>query len=463
MITEERKQIILEAILRLRGQEQFNNLKRTIKETGTSLSKGVTAIRDQFNSFGRVMTMPFNMWQEFNKTGQQFTNTGARVANRIRMMTHGLRGFRMELLGVMFFGQMLAQTFGNMLRPAAEVFGLFDLWKTMLMVFFIPIMEVLAPILIKLMIWFIDAPPALKLVIGALVILGLVLGTLLFVVGAFGLGIGSIIVGLGFLGAMAPGALAAVTAAFAAIGVVIAAFLVILVGIWLAWKDNFGNIKAYTKDMFDGLKRMFSGVFEVLTNIFGVFIDFFKGDWEGVKEHFKGIIEGVKDIFYGFVEFALNLLAVLGLGIVRIISGAFTTMIDAVESLMVGLMNWLAGKIAWVAEKVASLLRLASHLPFADEFLGGYANKLDTLASTLKNSTFVNTPGLGFGIEQPNQNAIWPGARPNQSFANPSTVTYVTNYFSTSVEVSDSDKWTRDIEENNRKQMNELKKMMPTR
>src|SRR3990167_4780151 len=95
------------------------------------------------NKFKELSTVGWGMKQVFaasletirevNEKGFQknFTVMG-RVANRVRLMTHGLKGFRMEALGVMFFGMMLANTFTGLLRPALDASGAFDLVRSTL-------------------------------------------------------------------------------------------------------------------------------------------------------------------------------------------------------------------------------------------------------------------------------------------------------------------------------------------
>ena len=241
------------------ANERFNKsmdtTRRKMKQTGKSM-----------NQFGSVMTMGLDNWraanravrmtvpefQKFTKsmpTSQlrdfnlrlsdtgNFTNTmtkqsisaaqaqqmmgkriktaGGKVGNATRDMTHGMRGFKMEMLGVMFFGMMLQQTFLGFLHPVMEAFGVFDLFRTMLLVVFLPIMEIIFPILLRLMQWFMDLPSKVKLLLGALVILGVIIGTLLFLIGSFALGIGSLILALPVIATLIPYIAAAIGAVMA--------------------------------------------------------------------------------------------------------------------------------------------------------------------------------------------------------------------------------------------------------
>ena len=66
-----------------------------------------------------------------------------RVASNSKDAARQLKPFRMELLGVMFGAQMVSSAFLNLLRPAFDLVGIFDIWGTILGVFFLPTAEML--------------------------------------------------------------------------------------------------------------------------------------------------------------------------------------------------------------------------------------------------------------------------------------------------------------------------------
>ncbi len=179
----------------------------------------VEIIGKNLASFNKVMNQNMETFKQMRIQNVAFGNEGTRLADKIRGLTHGMRGFRMEMLGVMFFGMALQRTFMGLLRPTLELFGIFELWRVTLQVFFLPIVMLLFPWFLRLTEWLMDLNPETQKWIGALVILGMVLGTMLFIIGQFALGIGSIIQIWGLLG----------------IGLVFAAvWLAILVGSFLA-------------------------------------------------------------------------------------------------------------------------------------------------------------------------------------------------------------------------------------
>lgn len=123
----------------------------------------------------------------------EFNNKGARFANNIRGMAHGLRGFRMEMLGVMFFGMAMSKMFSGLLKPSLETVGVFQLLKETLTILFLPIAIKVFGFFAKLLEFVSNLSPETKLMIGKFVLFGLAIGTVLFLIGTLALGIGSII------------------------------------------------------------------------------------------------------------------------------------------------------------------------------------------------------------------------------------------------------------------------------
>lgn len=190
-------------------------------------SVGWDRIRDKSDGFFKVLNLGMGDLKGVTKNTDGFRTAGGRAANTIRMATHGLKGFRMELLGVMFFGMMVQKTMFGLLKPAMEVFGVFELWRIMLMILFIPAIELLFPAFLELIQWFMKLDPEVQEMIGIFVILAGVFGTALFALGAFGLGIGSILqVGIGNI--ISFGLVAA--AVFAGIVLILAGFMLIMNG-----------------------------------------------------------------------------------------------------------------------------------------------------------------------------------------------------------------------------------------
>ncbi len=137
----------------------------------------------------RIHTQSGKMNKELTKNMKM----GHRLGFAFRRAMHGLRGFRMEMLGVMFFGMGLQKFFTGLLQPALKLTGIFELWSTVLAILFLPIALLLLDFLMPLFDWIINLSDSTKLFIGKLVLLGAALGAALFLFGMFALGIGSII------------------------------------------------------------------------------------------------------------------------------------------------------------------------------------------------------------------------------------------------------------------------------
>ncbi len=134
------------------------------------------------------------------KKGMNLAKTaGGRWAAQIRHMTHGFRGFRMEMLGVMFFGMGLQKFFTGLLKPAMKMTGLTELLSNVLAVLFLPIVLKIINWLIPWIDKIMNLSEETKLFIGKLVLFGAALGTVLFLFGMFALGIGSVIMAFGGL------------------------------------------------------------------------------------------------------------------------------------------------------------------------------------------------------------------------------------------------------------------------
>lgn len=260
------------------SQAEFRKALETKKLQ--SYTKQLNQVRDQFNSFGGVMRMPFRIWQKFNQAGGTFTTLGAKIANKTRMMTHGMRGFRMEMLSLMFGGMMLKQTMSSLLQPALEATGIFEIFGAMLQVFFLPIAMSILEILLPIMQWFMGAPEWVKIAVGAFALFLLILGGLLSIIGSLVL----------FLGGLA----LAWAVGFAPIiigAALIAALIVAIVLLWKNWDKIWNWIKEKAKQVWDWFMTF------VLIPVAGWFNKYiwipisevWNKTWDWVKSKVKGV------------------------------------------------------------------------------------------------------------------------------------------------------------------------------
>ena len=253
------------------------------------------AVMKGFKDFNKVLNLSFPAWSKNTEAIQEFGTEGHKVANRFRMLIQGVKGFRMEMLGLLFFGQAIQRFFLGLLKPSAELFGIFDLWRTTLQITFLPIMKELAPIIFDLNLKLMELNPTLQESIGWFSLVAGGTGGALEKVGMFSLGLSSLIIAAERLG----GPLSFLSKIITAIG----------------------------------------GAFLIINGI----VDISHGKWEGLGTVILGI--GVALLPYsgpaGLIAIALG-------GIVWAIIHYWDDIVDAFEK---GI-NFLTSKLDWLIEKL---------------------------------------------------------------------------------------------------------------
>jgi len=192
-LIEVSKKITAQNQKRTRQQALVNKMMGGGAQKLVENSKRINALGQQHEGFFKVLRMGQEKWQKFNKEGGEFNKKSSRAANSIRKFSHGLRGFRMEMLGVMFFGMGMSNFFTNLLQPALELTGIFKIWSLVLQMLFLPIAMALLPIMLKVLEMVLGWSDETKLLIGKFVIAGIIIGGFLFLIGMLALGIGAII------------------------------------------------------------------------------------------------------------------------------------------------------------------------------------------------------------------------------------------------------------------------------
>lgn len=182
-----------------------------------------------------------------------------------------------------------------------------------------------------LLTWLTNMDPGMQKVI--LVVLGLVagIGPLLMIVGHLITAIGAIMPVAAAIGTFLGGPF------LAPIALVVAA----IVGLALAWSNNWGGIQEKAKAVLDWLKPYFDGAMKGVQMIFDAFKLAFSGDWEGfgkkireiwdlgwenIKKAFTGAWDSLKNIDWG--ELGSNIIQ----GIANGITGAVDWIVKAAEN-----------------------------------------------------------------------------------------------------------------------------------
>lgn len=378
------------------NQRRLNSLMSGGAQKLLDNSTQINKLGKNFDSFGGVMAMPMDQFKKFNQEGGQFNTIGARVGNRFRLLTHGVRGFRMEMLGVMFFGMGMMRFFMGLLKPAFDLVGVFDLLSLALGILFLPIALEVLDWVIKFLGKITELTDGQKKNIGTWTLWGAAIGLFLMLVGTLALGIGSLILVFGKLfGIMAPGKtilggigrlFGSLKSLVAGAGAIFAVVTILLIGFWFAWKENFGRIRDWVAVIWEGVKNQFQGVIDVLTGIMNVVWGIFTGDpkkiWEGVKTIIGGVIKFIK----GFVQMTLGLITTLGLSAFRAVAGMVKT-------------GFKIGQ--WLADKLKEVISAA--FGKGQSWIMSFFKGIQSLGNTIKNwfidllPDWVKKAGAKFG------------------------------------------------------------------
>lgn len=333
MVVNERVRILVEAI------------NKNVSTVATKLQTDFKKVTKQMKDFQKVMVLPVKQFAQLNNDGRKFSTVGGQMANKFRMLTGGLKGFRMEMLGVLFFGQALKQFFQGMIQPALDLFGVFDLIQITLGVFFLPIVEMLMPLLLQMMEFFLNVPEPIQKVVGAFTLLGVGIGALLATFGALNLGLGSL--GLTFpkLIGFIFGFLSSIGGLFVVLAIGVIA---IIVGISSAWKDNFLNMRQIVATMIGGLKQMFRGLFIFISGIFDVIIGLFTGNADKV-------FNGLKKLVMGFIGAIVGSAKFLG-SLFNAVTVASLNLVKNIISAILGLFGVIFSKVVTLISKIGSFI-----------------------------------------------------------------------------------------------------------
>ncbi len=259
----------------------------------TTFRSNLKKIRENIRGFNDVIKQNMEGFKRSNKANVSMINSGGKLANQFRLLTHGLRGFRMEMLGVMFFGMGMARMFSGLLKPALQLVGVFELWNLTLGLVFLPTALIIQDLLLKFMDIMLSMPEPMQKALGIFVLLGLGIGKLLFTVGMLTLGLGSL--------AMAWGTI--VTVVFPIVGVMTAvgAAVLILIGYWSSWTDISNEWKLGIKLIVLALSGLalvlgapFVAIIAATVAAVMIGIDIFK-QWGEIVVAFKNIWKNVFD------------------------------------------------------------------------------------------------------------------------------------------------------------------------
>ena len=274
---------------------EFSSIDKNTAMTAKALSKAHMDLEK------RVIATRTGFFKQ-NVELEKQVRIGKKWYTTSKTMTSGMQGFRMELLSTMFFGMGIAAMFTGWLQPAMDAFGVFDLFNTMLMVTFIPIMELIFPILLGIMEAFMGLPEPIQLLIGAIAVVGAVVGTALAAFGALGLGLAGLATAFGTSGAAATAGGASIGAGFMAalapvlpiilaVGAAIAIFTVL-------WTTNLFGFRDKVTAIFGVIISSLQFLWSVWSKIFGIVANVVIAAWNIISIPFKfiwGFLEGLTE------------------------------------------------------------------------------------------------------------------------------------------------------------------------
>ena len=248
-----------------------------------------------------------------------------------------LGGFNFAWLSVMFAGMAVYRVFGGIIRQQNELWGISDMFSSMLTVVMIPAMELLSAVLFPVFEFFMNLPEPIQKIIGLGVIFGAILGGIAMVAGMVVLGIAGILsVGGGVfltLIAVVSGFILALSGIILivkgiydifkgkleGIGLIImgiGAILFLIIGGWIpALITAIGAAVYFIIKHFDAIKDF---IWNVLKAIGGFFKTWF---WDKPKEYISKLVPWIIDKFKSLISF-LEGVPILG-GIIKMNKSAY--------------------------------------------------------------------------------------------------------------------------------------------
>jgi hypothetical protein len=282
----------------------------------------LSSVMQQKRAFERQQESIKKQNETLRKQNEAFsdaTGYSGRFAKQLNAIQAASKKLLMPMLGVMFFGMAMRSMFIQLFNPVMEAFGVFDLFQAMLLVLFLPVMEMIFPYLLKFAEFFMNLPEPVQKVIGILAIVGIVLGTILTVGGAIAIAVMAMVAALTALGTTATAAGAFLSAMFAPFIAILAAAILAWIVFRQAFEENFLGIQTFVQMIWDGISNIFSGAIQIIKGLWSILVGLFTGDLTKIKEGFFSIFSGIWNMLKGFVQLVIGLFATLGLTLLKFI------------------------------------------------------------------------------------------------------------------------------------------------
>lgn len=248
-----------------------------------------------------------------------------------RKTTRGLSRFNFGWLSVMFTGMALWRVFGGLIKSQFELFGINEMFSSLLTLVLLPVMELLLPLFIRFFDVVSSLPDSVKLGIGAFMILAAGLGLILLVVGQVALAV----MGFGAIwptvSSVALPVIKAVGGALGGIAAIAGIIVAVIIGMYLAWRDNFMKMRDIVSLFVSAIKLSLGGIIMVVSGILDIIVGLFSGDFEMMKEGIKKIFIGLWNFLKGgFISLAAFVGGVL-VGALKIVHSIVMLIVDGIK------------------------------------------------------------------------------------------------------------------------------------
>ena len=276
-----------------------------------------------------------------NQVMDKLTGKQLRLGNVMRQGMYQARRFKMEWLSIMFAGMALSRAFGGLIKTQMQLWGVTEGFANMWTILFLPTMKKLTPKIWDLIKAFMDLDEPVQNVISGFVIFLAVLGTILMVVGQVFLGFMGINLLFPALGATILKHGKGITGVFKAIRmwllglgstflIVAGIITAVVVGMYIAWKENFMGMKEIVSDFISGFKQAFSGIINIVRGILKIVKGLFLGDFDLIKKGFEMLFKGFVNAITGLVNMVMSAIMAITVGVLRIVLGIVQVFINAV-------------------------------------------------------------------------------------------------------------------------------------